>query len=145
MSAGPPPGLLPHTIFTSYEVRRTTHRMNVMSTRADFRNSSSGDSQGDSIEAIPSDMEATLSRGPGYNSSTQTSSQSPEITLGIPAAREKLLVDDSSSHHQSLDERESDIGTVAPTNDTRPEIATFKRRQVEMLPICIPTYHFQTG
>jgi len=50
------------------------------------------------------------------------------------------VISSNASTVETVDS-ESDRASVAstiPTSDSRPEIATFRRRQAQMLPICIP-------
>jgi hypothetical protein len=49
------------------------------------------------------------------------------------------LISSNASTVETVDESDrASVASTIPTSDSRPEIATFRRRQAQMLPICIP-------
>lgn len=54
-----------------------------------------------------------------------------------PGLRARHSIDNVSSDQPTVDDRDEDLGSAIPTTDLRYEAATFRRRQAQMLPICI--------
>jgi hypothetical protein len=49
------------------------------------------------------------------------------------------VISSNASTVDTVDESDrASVASTIPTSDSRPEIATFRRRQAQMLPICIP-------
>ena len=49
------------------------------------------------------------------------------------------VISSNASTVETVDESDrASVASTIPTSDSRPEIATFRRRQAQMLPICIP-------
>ena len=75
------------------------------------------------------------------SSATKTSSEYPaqngDLRFESPGLKARHSVGDASSYQPTIDGSDDNSTSPVPTTDSRAENATFRRRQAQMLPICI--------
>ena len=69
--------------------------------------------------------------------SSEYTAQNGDPRFESPGLKPRHSVDNASSCQPTIDDGDDDSGFPIPTTDSRAETTTFRRRQAQMLPICI--------